>query len=150
MKSFEAYYSRLYSCVLLISCCAVALMASFMYAYLPDAENEKWHSIAVCTALAIFLLFMFIVNVRKSGIAVEICDQKLILHKKNKVEIPLNTITWVRLRRSMGSFDLYVKTADARYSMHCFIKQDLEKKYKLINILEGRGIKVYAFSTRHM
>ena len=149
MNEFEAYYSRAHAVIFLLIFLlgGGSMFAIFLYHTPANVQGvEKWATVAIFAILAIVILSIFIVSVRKSGIAVEVRDEKLIFHKTNRVEIPLNTIISVTVHNGLGSFDVSVTAIDARYSMHCFVKQDLKKKRQLIKLLERKGINVSAIN----
>ena len=149
MKEFQAFYSKAYSAVFLIASIMVALL-SVGSTFLGNGA-EIWVLTAVTAALAILFFCLFTVNVRKSGVAVEVRDGKLVFHKKKRVEIPLKDITKVSMNVGFGSFDISVKTKTQRFSMHCFIKQDMAKKNQLRSLFESEDIHVSTYTnSTHM
>ena len=91
------------------------------------------------------LAYVFVITIRKDGVAVQITNNKLILYKKHLIEIPIKNILTISIHDGDGSFDILVKTSSQKYSMHCFIKEQRKKKDELIVLLKNKGIKVYTF-----
>ena len=90
---------------------------------------------------------MFVVTIRKDGIAVQVADDKLILYKKELIEIPICDITKISIHDGDGSFDISIKARTRKYSMHCFIKEQRKKKNELISLLKDKGILVNTFDS---
>ena len=91
------------------------------------------------------LAYVFVITIRKDGVAFQIADNKLILYKKHIIEIPIKNILTVSIHDGDGSFDILVKTPTKKFSMHCFIKEQRKKKDELISLLKGKGTKVDTF-----
>lgn len=104
-----------------------------------------WTRILLSIALVTVMLVMFFITIRKDGIAIEVTDGQLILHKKTPIEIPLADIIQVTMNDGSGSFDITVKTKDGKHSMHCFIKEQRKKKDQLMNLLKNEGIRLITF-----
>lgn len=104
-----------------------------------------WTRILLSIALVTVMLVMFFITIRKDGIAIEVTDGQLILHKKTPIEIPLADIIQVTMNDGSGSFDMTVKTKDGKHSMHCFIKEQRKKKDQLMNLLKNEGIRLITF-----
>ena len=104
-----------------------------------------WTRILLSIALVTVMLVMFFITIRKDGIAIEVTDGQLILHKKTPIEIPLADIIQVTMNDGSGSFDMTVKTKDGKHSMHCFIKEQRKKKDQLMVLLKHEGIRLITF-----
>ena len=100
--------------------------------------------VSLSIASAVFA-YVFVITIRKDGVAVQIADNKLILYKKHLIEIPIKDILTVSIHDGDGSFDISVITSSRKYSMHCFIKEQRKKKNELIFLLKIKGIKVDTF-----
>ena len=142
-KEFEAYYSKAYAWIfatlILLFLFGIVMFSVFWISSL---------SLIVIVTLSIISLvftYVFLITIRKDGVAVEITDNKLILYKKHLVEIPFEDILKVSLHNGDGSFDISIKTSTQKFSMHCFIKEQRKKKDELIVLLESKGIKVDTF-----
>ena len=79
--------------------------------------------------------------------AVEIIDDILILHKKEIVSIPVKDIQRIDVHNADGSFDILVKTATQKYSMHCFVKEQRQKKVLFIDYLKNKNIKLKTYDS---
>ena len=88
---------------------------------------------------------MFVKTKRETGVAVEIIDDILILHKKEIIAIPVKDIQRIDVHNADGSFDILVKTASQKYSMHCFIKEQRQKKVLFIDYLKNKNIKLKTY-----
>lgn len=88
---------------------------------------------------------MFVKTKSQTGIAVEIVDDILILHKKEIVSIPVKDIQRIDVHDADGSFDIIVKTASKKYSMHCFIREQRQKKVLFIDYLKNNNVKVETY-----
>ncbi|MBE6633355.1 MAG: hypothetical protein E7620_03310 [Ruminococcaceae bacterium] len=137
-KEFEAHYSNVgawsFLCLLLLFPIVSSLLSIFWIPEFPVA------AIVVAWLIPAGFVWMYRFSFRKKGLAVEVADQKLVLHKKTDVVIPLCEIVRVSIHEGGGSFDLSVKTPTAKYSLHCFVKEQRRKTKELIRLLRSRGI----------
>ena len=144
-KEFEAYYSKAYAWIfavlILLFLFGIVMFSIF---WIPDLS--LWFIITLSIVSLIFV-YMFVITIRKDGVAVQITNDKLILYKKELIEIPIEDILSVSIYDGDGSFDFSVKTPTQKYSMHCFIKQQRKKKTELIVFLRNQGVKVYAYNS---
>ena len=136
-KDFEAYHSSAWGIVLL-SVAIVLFITGLIFYRIEDALLFLEFA-----AFVFFLVSLF--ALRNKGLAVEITDNKLILHKKEIVEISIYDIFEVSLHDGYGSFDITVKTAYEKYSMHCFIKNKTAKNKELISLLKSKDIRVSTY-----
>ena len=140
---FEAYYSRTYAWIfatlILLSLFGIVMFSVFWISNLS--------LIAIVTLSIISLVFacVFVITIRQDGVAVQITDSKLILYKKQLVEISIEDIIKISIHDGDGSFDISIQTQTRKYSMHCFIKEQRKKKGELIAFLKGKGIRVNTF-----
>ncbi len=142
-KQYEAYYSLSWAWVWVFLATIFAIgIALFSVLWLGSISIILIIAFSVC--VLVFLL-MFIKTKNQTGIAVEIVDEILILHKKETVSIPLNEIKRIDIHDADGSFDIIIKTASKKYSMHCFIKEQRKKKAILIDLLKSKGINVSTY-----
>ena len=145
-KEFEAYYSKAYAWIF------VVLLLLFIFAIV--MFSVFWISalslifIVTLLVVSVVLAYVFVITIRKDGVAVQITDSNLILYKKHLIEIPIKDILTVSIHDGDGSFDISVKTSTQKFSMHCFIKEQRKKKNELIFLLEIKGIKVDTFVIR--
>lgn len=142
-KEFEAYYSRGYAWIFfsfaVMFLIAVVLLSVFWI------DDISLIFIIACSMVTVSMILSFAAIIKKDGVAVEVTDNKLILHKKECVEIFLFDIRKILIYDRDGSFDISVKTTHRKYRMHCFIKEQRKKKDQLIKLLRGKGIKVDTF-----
>ena len=142
-KEFEAYYSKAYAWIfavlLLLFIFAIVMFSVFWI------SNISLIAIVTLSIISVVLACVFVLTIRKDGVAVEITNNKLILYKKHLIEIPIKNILTISIHDGDGSFDILVKTSSQKYSMHCFIKEQRKKKDELIVLLKNKGIKVDTF-----
>ena len=142
-KEFEAYYSKAYAWIfavlMLLSLFGIVMLSIFWI------SNLSLIFIITLSVISLVLAYVFVITIRKDGVAVQITDNKLFLYKKRLVEIPIEDILKVSLHDGDGSFDISIKTSTQKFSMHCFIKEQRKKKNELIFLLEIKGIKVDTF-----
>ena len=142
-KEFEAHYSKTYASIfaflLLLFLFGIIMFSIF---WLPDMSLAV---IIILSLVSVVWGFMLIITIRKDGIAVQVADNKLILYKKELIEIPICDITKISINTADGSFDISIKTQTRKYSMHCFIKEQRKKKIELINLLKDKGVLVDTF-----
>ena len=142
-KEFEAYYSKAYAWIfavlLMLFISAIVMFSVF---WIP---NLSLIFIITLSVISLVLAYMFVITIRKDGVAVEITNNKLILYKKHLIEIPIKNILTISIHDGDGSFDILVKTSSQKFSMHCFIKEQRKKKDELIALLKNKGIKVDTF-----
>ena len=145
-KQFEAYYSEkwawLWLLLSIVFCIGIAL-ESFLW----QGTVSLICMIALSVCILVFM-FMFVKTKNQTGIAVEIVDNILILHKKETISIPLIDIQRIDVHDGDGSFDIVVKTETKKYSMHCFIKEQRKKKETFIAYLKSKNVKVATFDLR--
>ena len=142
-KDFEAYYSKAYAWIfavlLLLFIFAIVMFSVFWI------SNLSLLFIVTLSVVSVVLAYVFVITIRKDGVAVQITNNKLILYKKHLIEIPIKNILTISIHDGDGSFDILVKTSSQKYSMHCFIKEQRKKKDELIVLLKNKGIKVDTF-----
>ena len=145
-KEFEAYYSKAYAWIF------VVLILLFLFAIVMFSvfwiPNVSLIAILILTIISAVFAYVFVITIRKDGVAVQIADNKLILYKKHIIQIPIRNILTVTFHVGNGSFDISVKTPTQKISMHCFIKEQRKKKDELIVLLKDKGIKVHTVDIR--
>ncbi len=142
-KQFEAYYSEYWAWFcLLLSIIFCVIIAAFSIWWI---DSISLIFIIVSSICAITFLIMFVKTKSQTGIAVEIIDDILILHKKETASIPIKDIQRIDVHNADGSFDILVKTASKKYSMHCFIKEQRQKKALFIDYLKNNNIKLKTY-----
>ena len=142
-NEFEAYYSKAYAyifAVLILSLLFGIVMFSIFW-----ISNVSLIAIVTLSIISVVLAYVFVITIRKDGVAVQIADNKLILYKKHIIEIPIKNILTVSIHDGDGSFDISVKTSTQKFSMHCFIKEQRKKKDEFITLLKNKGVKVVTF-----
>ena len=142
-KEFEAYYSKAYAWVfavlMLLSLFGIVMLSIFWI------SNVSLIAIVSLSITSVVLAYVFVITIRKDGVAVQIADNKLILYKKHIIEIPIKNILTVSIHDGDGSFDISIKTPTQKFSMHCFIKEQRKKKDEFITLLKNKGVKVVTF-----
>ena len=142
-KEFEAYYSKAYAWIfavlILLLLFGIVMLSIF---WIP---NVSLIAIVTLSIFSVVLAYMFVITIRKDGVAVQITDNKLILYKKHLIEIPIKDLLKISIHDGDGSFDISIKTPTQKFSMHCFIKEQRKKKDELIVLLKKKGIKVHTF-----
>ena len=142
-KEFEANYSKAYAWIfavlLLLFIFAIVMFSVFWI------SNLSLISIVTLSVISVFLAYVFVITIRKDGVAVQITDSNLVLYKKHLIEIPIKDILTISIHDGDGSFDILIKTSSQKYSMHCFIKEQRKKKDELIALFKNKGIKVHIF-----
>ena len=142
-KEFEAYYSKAYAwifAVLILLLLFGIVMFSIFW-----ISNVSLIAIVTLSIISVVLAYVFVLTIRKDGVAVEITNNKLILYKKHLIEISIKDILTISIHDGDGSFDISIKTQTQKFSMHCFIKEQRKKKNELIVLLKNKGIKVDTF-----
>lgn len=139
-KQFEAHYSKHSAWMFLVMAIIIPTALILSVIFWPD--TFFWMRILLSLGFVTVMLVMFFATIRKDGLALEVTDGKLILHKKTLVEIQLDNIIQVTMNDGNGSFDMTVKTKDEKHSMHCFIKEQRKKKEQLIALLKNEGINL--------
>ena len=139
-KQFEAHYSKHSAWMFLVMAIIIPTALILSVIFWPD--TFFWMRILLSLGFVTVMLVMFFATIRKDGLALEVMDGKLILHKKTPVEIQLADIIQVTMNDGNGSFDMTVKTKDEKHSMHCFIKEQRKKKEQLIALLKNEGINL--------
>ena len=142
-KEFEAYYSNAYALIFAI----LILLFLFGIVMFSVFWISELSSLVIITLsiVSLFLIYVFILAIRKDGVAVQVTDNRLILFKKERIEIPIEEIIIISIHHGDGSFDISIKTQTLKCSMHCFIKEQRKKKDELIELLKGKGIRVVTF-----
>ncbi|MBQ7397261.1 MAG: hypothetical protein IJW09_00375 [Clostridia bacterium] len=143
MKEFEAHHAKGYAWIFLIL--AIALLVGCILFLTFWTDDAFLIPVILFPIVAAAMIIMFVITIKKDGLAVAVADDRLILYKKEPIVIPLIDILTVSIHDGDGSFDISIKTATERYSMHCFIKQQRQKKNELITLLRSRGITVRTF-----
>ena len=142
-NEFEAYYSKAYAWIfavlVLLSLFGIVMLSIFWI------SNVSLIAIVLLSIISVVLAYVFVITIRKDGVAVQITDNKLILYKKHPIDIPIEDILKISIHGGDGSFDILVKTTSQKCSMHCFIKEQRKKKDELIILLKNKGIKVHTF-----
>lgn len=107
-KEFEAYYSKASAWIFAVIV-SVFLFGIIMFSvfWIPDMSL---FIIITLSLLSLIFIYIFISALRKSGVAVELTESKLLLHKKELAEIPLEDIVKISIHDGDGSFDIHVKT----------------------------------------
>lgn len=143
MKEFEAYYSKRGAWIFaFLGIIVFCVMIACLIFWVPDVS---WIYISIFSVIFLVLVCVFIIAVRKCGVAVQVSDGKLVLYKKEKVEIALDEIVKVSLFVGNGSFDMTIQTQERKYGVHCFIREQGKKKAELITLLKQAGIRVDTF-----
>ena len=142
-NEFEAYYSKAYAYVFVVL--ILLLLFGVVMFSIFWISNVSLIAIVTLSIISVVLAYVFVLTIRKDGVAVEISNNKLILYKKHLIEIPIKNILTISIHDGDGSFDILVKTSSQKYSMHCFIKEQRKKKEELIVLLKNKGIKVDTF-----
>ena len=142
-KEFEAYYSKAYAWIfavlMLLSLLGIVMFSIFWI------SNVSLIAIVTLSIISVVLAYVFVITIRKDGVAIEIIDNKLILYKKHPIEISIKDILKTSIHDGDGSFDISIKTPTQKFSMHCFIKEQRKKKDEFITLLKGKGVKVVTF-----
>ena len=142
-KQFEAYYSKSWPYLwLALSIIFAALIVVFSILSLETISLLFIFISSICVPL---FIYMFIKTKKQKGIATEIIDDVLILHKEETVSIPLKEITRIDINDGDGSFDIIVKTEEIIVSQHCFIQNQRQKKSALIDLLKNKKINVSTY-----
>ena len=142
-KEFEAYYSKAYAWIfavlMLLSLFGIVMFSIFWI------SNVSLIAIVTLSIISVVLAYVFVITIRKDGVAIETMDNKLILYKKHPIEISIKDILKTSIHDGDGSFDISIKTPTQKFSMHCFIKEQRKKKDEFITLLKGKGVKVVTF-----
>ena len=147
-KEFEAYYAKAYVwifAILVVLCIFGMILLSIFW--IP--EISLIFIIALSVVSPIFAS-IFIVFIRRSGIAVELTGGRLLLHKKELIEIPVEDVLKISINAGNGSFDISVKTPTKKYRMHCFVKEQRKKKTEFVALLRSKGIRVDTYHINHI
>ena len=142
-NEFEAYYSKAYAygfVVLILLLLFGIVMFSIFW-----ISNVSLIANVTLSIISLVFAYVFAITIRKDGVAIEITDNKLILHKKHPIEISIKDILKISIHDGDGSFDISIKTPTQKFSMHCFIKEQRKKKEEFITLLKGKGVKVVTF-----
>ena len=142
-NEFEAYYSKAYAYVFVVL--ILLLLFGIVMFSIFWISNVSLIAIVTLSIISVVLAYVFVLTIRKDGVAVQITDNKLILYKKHLIEIPIKDILTISIHDGDGSFDISIKTPTQKFSMHCFIKEQRKKKDELIVLLKNKGIKVDTF-----
>ncbi len=142
-NEFEAYNSKAYAWIfavlMLLPLFGIVMLSIFWI------SNVSLIAIVTLSIISVVLAYVFVITIRKDGVALQITDNKLILYKKHLIEIPLKDILTISIHDGDGSFDILVKTSSQKYSMHCLIKEQRKKKDEFITLLKNKGVKVVTF-----
>lgn len=142
-KQFEAYYSPSWAWFWLILAIIFSMgIALFSILWLDYISITFITAFSVCV---LAFLLMFIKTKKQTGIAVEIIDDILILHKKETISIPLKEIKKINIHDADGSFDITIKSAENKVSLHCFIQNQRQKKRLLIDLLKSKDVNVLTY-----
>ena len=142
-NEFEAYYSKAYAYVFVVL--ILLLLFGIVMFSIFWISNVSLIAIVTLSIISVVLAYVFVITIRKDGVAVQITDNKLILYKKHLIEIPIKDILTVSIHDGDGSFDISIKTSTQKFSMHCFIKEQRKKKDEFITLLKDKGVKVVTF-----
>jgi hypothetical protein len=142
-KQFEAHYSKHSAWMFLVMAVIIPIALILSVIFWP--VTIFWMRILLSIAFVTVMLVMFFTTIQKDGIAIEVMDGKLILHKKIPVEIPLTEITQITMNDGNGSFDMTIKTPASKYRMHCFVKEQRKKKDQFIVLMKNEGISLITF-----
>ena len=142
-NEFEAYYSKAYAYVFAVL--ILLLLFGIVMFSIFWISNLSLIFIVTLSVVSVVLAYVFVITIRKDGVAFQIADNKLILYKKHIIEIPIKNILTVSIHDGDGSFDISIKTQTQKFSMHCFIKEQRKKKDELIALFKNKGIKVDTF-----
>ncbi len=142
-KQFEAHYTKHSAWMFLVMTVIIPVALILSVIYWPDSFLGG--RIVMAIGFAAVMTVMFIITIRKDGIAIEVTDGKLILHKKTSVEIPLTDIIQITMNDGNGSFDMTVKTPATKYRMHCFVKAQRKKKDQFKVLMKKEGISLITF-----
>ena len=142
-NEFEAYYSKAYAYVFVVL--ILLLLFGIVIFSIFWISNVSLIAIVTLSIISVVLAYVFVITIRKDGVAVQITDNKLILYKKHLIEIPIKDILTISIHDGDGSFDVLIKTSSQKYSMHCFIKEQRKKKDEFITLLKDKGVKVVTF-----
>ena len=142
-KQFEAYYSEYWAWFWLFLSIIFCINITIFSVWWLGTISLTF--IIVSSICAIVFFLMFVKTKSETGVAVEIIDDILILHKKEIISIPIEEVQRIDIHNADGSFDILVKTANNKYSMHCFIKEQRQKKTLFIDYLKSKNIKLKTY-----
>lgn len=139
-KEFEAHYAKgyawIFAILILLFLFGILMFSIF---WIPELSPM---AIIIFSIISLIFAFPFVITIRKDGVAVQIVDDKLILYKKELIELLICDIVKIKINDGADSFDISIKTQTQRYSMHCFIKEQRKKKDELITLLKKKGVQV--------
>lgn len=108
-NEFEAYYSKAYAYVfvvlILLLLFGIVMLSIF---WIPNVSLIAILTLAIISAV---FAYVFVITIRKDGVAVQITDNKLILYKKHLIEISIKDILTISIHDGDGSFDILIKTS---------------------------------------
>lgn len=142
-KQFEAYYSEYWAWFWLSLCIVFLLQIVIFSIWWNEAVSLIFILLSSVCTITFFIIFVKTKN--QTGIAVEIIDDVLILHKNKIISIPVKDIQRIDVHNADGSFDILVKTSTQKHSMHCFIKEQRQKKILFIDYLKNKNIKLKTY-----
>ena len=142
-KEFEACYSKNYAWIFAFF--TVLFLVGILLLSIFWIPTISLIFITVLSLISLVFVYMFVITIRKEGTAVAVTEDKLILYKKEPVEIPLGEILKISIHDGNGSFDFIIKTSAKKYSMHCFIKEEQKKKKQFLSLLKQKGIPFTTF-----
>ncbi len=97
--------------------------------------------------LCLFSIYLFILNIRRKGTAIEIKNGQIIFYKEYAETIKLSDAVKAKLNVGDGSFDIYLYLCNGqKISFHPFIQKQGRKKTELLAILSQYPIKVETYS----
>lgn len=150
-KEFEAYYTHEWNGIwffLIAVLCAgtiFSLVIGFVFNTL-GIWLLVFALLAVLSAGVIFAVKQYRYHSRQSGIAIEVANNTLILHKATTVVIPLSEIRKIGIHDEAGSFDLILYTHTGKESMHCFIADHSIKRQAFMDLIRSKNIPIYTFT----
>lgn len=141
-KEFEAYYSK-GSTWLFFAFVVVLLIIPLLFwpFWIPEFTLMFIITISIFCVIFLVVFNMLITAMKKDGLALSVENGALVLHKRKTVTIPLKDIVKITMSEAI-SFDISVKHANGRCSLHCFIKDQGTKKQEFVSLLEKKGIRV--------
>ena len=141
-REFEAYHSKAYSAIFAVL--FFAITACNVFTSLGGTVDV--YATILLSILALVTVYFLVFTITRNGVAIEVVDDVLILHKKQDEAFLLSEIHAISMHDGAGSFDISIKMIDGRRaSMHCFVKEDRKKKKELIDLLSSKGVRTQTF-----
>lgn len=150
-KEFEAYYTHEWNGIwffliaILCVCTIFSLAIGFVFNTL-GIWLLVFALLAALSAGVIFAAKQYRYHSQQSGIAIEVANNTLILHKATTVVIPLSEIRKIGIHDEAGSFDLILYTHTGKESMHCFVADQPVKRQAFIDLIRSKNITIYTFT----